>query len=150
MAGRVDLGDGVTAAVLVPGVAEGEVLALSEPLSFWGGVHEETGVISDVHHPQHGLSIAGKVLFMPGGRGSSSSSSVLAELIRAGVGPAAIVLREPDPIIALGALVAEALYGRVVPVVVATPETYARWGVGGWVRVDFGGISGGEGGGVGG
>lgn len=135
----------MTAEVLVAGTAEGEVLALAEPLSFWGGVHEETGIITDVHHPQHGACVAGKVLFMPGGRGSSSSSSVLAELIRAGVGPAAIVLRERDPIIALGALVAEALYGRVVPVVVASGESYGRWGEGGWVRVEGGGISGGGG-----
>ena len=63
---------------------------------------------------------------MPGGRGSSSSSSVLAELIRRGAGPAAIVLGERDPIIALGAMVAEALYGRTVPVLVADAEAYAR------------------------
>ncbi len=139
------MGGGVTTEVLVSGDAEGEVLALSEPLSFWGGVHEESGIISDVHHPQHGASVAGKVLFMPGGRGSSSSSSVLAELIRAGVGPAAIVLRERDPIIALGALVAEALYERVVPVVVASRDSYARWAGVGRVRVEGGDISGGGG-----
>lgn len=118
--------------VLVAGDAEGEVLALTEPLSFWGGVHEETGVVSDTHHPQHGASVAGKILVMPGGRGSSSSSSVLAELIRAGVGPAAIVLGERDPIIALGAMVAEALYGRTVPILVADTEAYSR--VAGWRR----------------
>lgn len=112
--------------VLVAGDAQGEVLALTEPLSFWGGVDEETGAVSDTHHPQHGASITGKILVMPGGRGSSSSSSVLAELIRAGVGPAAIVLGERDPIIALGAMVAEALYGRTVPVVVLDPADYAR------------------------
>lgn len=127
--------------VLVSGDAEGEVLALSEPLSFWGGVHEETGIITDTHHPQHGASVAGKILVMPGGRGSSSSSSVLAELIRAGVGPAAIVLGERDPIIALGALVAEALYGRVVPVVVATGDAYARLARLPRVRVESGVIS---------
>ena len=55
--------------VLVAGEAEGEVLALTEPLSFWGGVDEETGVISDTHHPQHGASVAGRLLVMPGGRG---------------------------------------------------------------------------------
>ena len=114
------------------GEAEGEVLALTEPLSFWGGVHEATGLVSDTHHPQHGASVAGKILVMPAGRGSSSSSSVLAELIRAGVAPAAVVLGERDPIIALGAMVAEALYGRTVPVVVANREAYAR--VAGWHR----------------
>ena len=111
---------------LVAGSAEGEVLALDEPLSFWGGVHEVTGVVTDIHHPQHGICITGRILVMPSGRGSSSSSSVLAELIRAGAAPAAIVLGASDPIIALGALVAEALYGRTVPVVVLAPPDYVR------------------------
>ena len=112
--------------VLVEGKAEGDVLVLAEPLSFWGGVHEATGLVIDTHHPQHGACISGKILVMPSGRGSSSSSSVLAEVIRAGVGPAAIVLGARDPIIALGALVAEALYQRTVPVVVLAPAEYGR------------------------
>ncbi|MBC7895386.1 MAG: DUF126 domain-containing protein [Cytophagaceae bacterium] len=112
--------------VLVAGEARGPVVALSEPLSFWGGVHEREGTVIDVHHPQHGVSIAGRVLVMPSGRGSSSSSSVLAEVIRAGVGPAAIVLATADPILVIGALVAEALYGTVVPIVVLSPDDYAR------------------------
>lgn len=115
-----------TTQVLVAGVATGDVLVLHEPLSFWGGVHESTGAIIDTHHPQHGASVAGKILVMPAGRGSSSSSSVLAEVIRGGVGPVAIVLGERDPIVALGAMVGEALYQRTVPVVVLAPEAYAR------------------------
>lgn len=55
---------------------------------------------------------------MPAGRGSSSSSSVLAEAIRRGTAPAAIVLATPDPILAVGALVAESLYGGRCPIVV--------------------------------
>ncbi len=70
--------------VMVAGEAEGEVLVLDEPLSFWGGVDETSGAIVDVHHPQRGAIVAGRILVMPAGRGSSSSSSVLAELIRAG------------------------------------------------------------------
>ncbi|MCC6772966.1 MAG: DUF126 domain-containing protein [Gemmatimonadaceae bacterium] len=116
--------------VLVAGAAEGEVLVLDEPLSFWGGVHESSGVIIDTHHPQHGTALAGKVVVMPAGRGSSSSSSVLAEVIRGGVAPAAILLGETDPIMALGAMVGEALYARTVPVVVLDRDQYAR--VGGW------------------
>lgn len=112
--------------VLVEGTADGAVLTLTEPLSFWGGIHEATGIVTDVHHPQHGSCITGRVLVMPSGRGSSSSSSVLAELIRGGVGPAAIVLGVRDPIIALGALVAEVLYARAVPVVVLSPDEYAH------------------------
>jgi predicted aconitase with swiveling domain len=112
--------------VMVAGDAEGDVLVLTEPISFWGGVDGQTGKIIDVHHPQHGASVAARILVIPGGRGSSSSSSVLAELIRAGAGPTAILLGERDPIIALGAAVAETLSGVTVPVVVLSPQEYAR------------------------
>jgi predicted aconitase with swiveling domain len=103
---------------LVPGEARGPALVLSEALSFWGGLDPATGTIVDVHHPQRGAVLTGTVLVMPGGRGSSSSSSVLAEAIRAGTAPAAIVLTEADPIIALGAIVARELYGASIPIVV--------------------------------
>ena len=107
------------ARTLVPGVARGEVLILDEPLSFWGGVDPGTGQVIDTRHPQRGANVTGRILVMPSGRGSSSSSSVLAEAIRAGTAPAAIVLAESDPIVALGAIVARELYGRSVPVIVA-------------------------------
>ena len=100
------------------GRAAGEVIVLDEPLSFWGGFDATTGRITDRHHPQVGLSLAGRVLVMPSGRGSSSSSSVLAEAIRAGTAPVAIILRESDLIVALGAIVAAELYGRQVPIAV--------------------------------
>ena len=92
--------------VLVPGVATGEVLVLDEPLSFWGGLDPETGTLIDSHHPQAGDVLGGRVLVMPSGRGSSSSSYVLAEAIRAGTAPVAVVLGEADAIVALGAIVA--------------------------------------------
>ena len=104
--------------MLAPGVATGEVLVLDEPLSFWGGLDPETGKLIDAHHPQVGVSLSGKILVMPSGRGSSSSSYVLAEAIRAGTAPAAVVLAELDPIVTLGSIVASELYGIEVPVVV--------------------------------
>jgi predicted aconitase with swiveling domain len=102
---------------LVAGRASGDALVLDDALSFWGGVDPATGDVIDPHHPQRGANIAGRVLVIPGGRGSSSSSTVLAEALRAGVGPAAIVLTEPDAILALGAIVARELYGVRIPVV---------------------------------
>jgi uncharacterized protein len=107
------------ARTLVPGTGSGEVLVLDEPLSFWGGVDPATGEVIDVRHPQRGANVAGRVLVMASGRGSSSSSSVFAEAVRAGTAPAAVVLAEPDPILALGAIVARELYGRAIPVVVS-------------------------------
>ncbi len=93
-------------------------LVLDEPLSLWGGIDPATGEIIDVHHPQHGASVSGRVLIMPAGRGSSSSASVLAEAVRAATAPAAILLGEPDLILSIGSAVAEELYGVRVPVVV--------------------------------
>ena len=103
---------------LVAGTAEGPALVLDEPLSIWGGLDPGTGEIVEVRHPQRGANVAGRVLVMPSGRGSSSSSSVLAEAIRAGTAPAAMVLGEADPILPLGAIVARELYGSSVPIVV--------------------------------
>jgi len=118
------------ARVLVPGVATGEVLVLDEPLSFWGGLDPETGTLIDSHHPQAGTMLTGKVLVMPSGRGSSSSSYVLAEAIRAGTAPVAVVLGEADAIVALGSIVAGELYGIDVPVVVSTePPLVTGWSV---------------------
>ncbi len=119
--------------VLVDGVGTGEVLALDAPLSFWGGVSIESGRIVDPSHPQSGVSVAGKVLVLPHGRGSSSSSSVLAEMIRIGTAPAGIVLDEPDSILVIGALVADRLYGTRCPIVVAstTPERESFWRING-------------------
>jgi uncharacterized protein len=115
------MGEGRTLAV---GEARGPALVLDEPLSFWGGVDPETGLVIDVHHPQRGVTVTGRVLAMPSGRGSSSSSSVLVESIHAGTGPVAIVMRDPDPIIALGAIVVRELFGTRFPVVVVDEATY--------------------------
>lgn len=111
---------------LCEGSASGQALKLAEPLSFWGGLDSSTGEIIDHSHPNHGENMAGKVLVMQRGRGSSSSSSVLAEAIRAGTGPIAIVLCETDAIIVLGALVAADLYGKHCPIVVAPPALFER------------------------
>lgn len=101
-----------------PGEAEGPALVLSEPLSLWGGIDVETGMIIDRAHPHAAASVAGTILVMRSGRGSSSSSAVLAEAVRRGTGPAAIVLATPDPILTVGAIVAASLYGIECPVVV--------------------------------
>jgi predicted aconitase with swiveling domain len=106
----------VKGTVLADGVADGQALRLDEPISFWGGVDPGNGQIIDARHPQRGTSVSGRVLVMPSVRGSSSSSSVLAETVRAGCAPAAILLGEPDLILAVGAAVAEELYGVRVPV----------------------------------
>jgi predicted aconitase with swiveling domain len=109
---------------LVEGDAEGVIAAWSTPLSFWGGFDAATGRVIDRSHPAFGEEIAGRVLVMPSGRGSSSASSVLAEAIRRGTAPAAIVIAMPDPIITVGAIVAAKLYGKNCPILVCEPADF--------------------------
>jgi predicted aconitase with swiveling domain len=120
--------------------AEGRALVLAEPLSLWGGMDPSTGEVIDAHHPQRGANLAGRVVVMASGRGSSSSASVLAEAVRAGTAPAAIVLAEPDLILAIGAEVADELYGGRVPVVVLAPDELSAIRDGAVVRVGPDGV----------
>jgi predicted aconitase with swiveling domain len=101
----------------------------------WGGLDPLTGEIIDRHHAQNGQIVSGRILVLPAGRGSSSSSTVLAEALRAGTAPAAIVLREADEIIVLGALVAEMLDGRSLPVLQVDDELYATFRTGDRVAI---------------
>lgn len=122
--------------VLVEGTGEGRALVLPEPLSLWGGLEPTTGEITDRRHPRSGEIVTGRVLVLPCGRGSSSASSILLEAVRLGTAPAAIILAEVDPILALGTIVARELYETAPPVVVAPPDAYASIVEGMVVRVD--------------
>jgi len=131
-------GDAAEWRTLFAGSARGRALRLDEPLSLWGGMDPATGRVIDRRHPQAGQDVGGRVFSMPSGRGSSLSSSVLAEAVRAGTAPAAVVLLEPDSIVALGAVVAAELYGRRVPVVVVDEGTYRAIRSGDQVVVEAG------------
>jgi predicted aconitase with swiveling domain len=111
---------------------------LDEPLSFWGGMEAETGRVIDPRHPQLGAELQDRVLFMPSGRGSSSSSSVLAEAIRRGTAPVAVVLGVADAIVAVGSIVAAELYGKRVPIVTLEAPAYGSVGTGDLVTVEAG------------
>ena len=108
----------VTGEALTSGYARGPKAWLSEPLSFWGGYDSARGTIVDKTHPCFGQGLGGTIMVMPRAKGSSSSSSVLAEAIRNGTRPLGIILRERDLIIATGVIVASELYGINVPLVV--------------------------------
>ena len=110
---------------LVAGNASGVALVTDTPLSFWGGVDPEHGTIIDQRHPLAGEYLAGRILVLPSGRGSCSASGVLLESISNGTAPSGIIVSEVDPIIGLGSILGEELLGRVVPVVLLTPEERA-------------------------
>jgi predicted aconitase with swiveling domain len=104
--------------VLVEGLpGEGQALVLAQPISFWGGVDPATAHIANVRHPQHGASIGGRILFLPGTIGSSSASAVLMELVHRGIAPAALVLDHADAILLLGLIAAKEM-GWETPVAV--------------------------------
>lgn len=111
---------------VVPGKGQGPRCLLDEALSFWGGYDAEAGRIIEARHPQFGVCLAGTTLLLARAKGSSSSSSVLAEAIRNGTGPAAIIMRERDLIVALGCIVASELYEVHVPIVVVDAATWTR------------------------
>lgn len=102
---------------IVGGCAEGTILLASRSISLWGGVDPASGRIIDRRHDRHGECVTGRVLALPAEKGSSTGSAVLLELIRTGNAPCAIVTRRLAPILALGAIVAEELYGKTIPIV---------------------------------
>jgi len=124
------------AVTLVPGHARAPGIALP-PLSFWGGYDAERGLIVDATHPGHGQSLASRILVMPRARGSSSSSSVLAEALRNGTGPAGIVLAERDLILSIGAIVANELYASNVPVVMVDETAFAHIAAAGDAHIEI-------------
>lgn len=101
----------------------GTILRLKEPLSLWGGLDPQTGVIIDQRHPNVGECVTDKILVLTQGKGSSSASSILLEAVEQKTAPAAIILAEVDGIIALGATVAREMYANTLPVLlVPQPE----------------------------
>jgi predicted aconitase with swiveling domain len=120
---------------VVAGEVSAPLLVLQEPVSFWGGVDDETGEIIDAHHPQFGLRLAGTALLMGATRGSSSSTSTFLECVRRGTAPAVLLLTDTDPILVVAAAAAREIYGHGTSVVVL-PQVPETSGVE-WVRVDL-------------
>ena len=93
--------------IIYRGKAEGEALVTSMPISFYGGVDPNTGVVIEKGHELQGQSIKGKVLVFPQGKGSTVGSYTLYRLKKNGVAPAAMVNKETETIVAVGAIISE-------------------------------------------
>lgn len=89
------------------GKAEGEVLMSKEAISFYGGVDPETGIVVEKGHVLEGKSIAGKILVFPQGKGSTVGSYAIYRLKKAGKAPKAIINKESETIVAVGAIISE-------------------------------------------
>ncbi|MEM7428240.1 MAG: DUF126 domain-containing protein [Pseudomonadota bacterium] len=108
------------------GEAAGPLLVLDEPLSFWGGFDPQTGEIIDRHHPQAGERAGGKILALTETRGSAGTPAGVAEAIRKGEGPAAIIVVKQDVNLVAGAMTAAQLYRIQVPVISIDAGDFAR------------------------
>ena len=110
---------------IVEGTAEGEALVTNEALSFWGGYDFHTGEIIDKHHPLAGTRAAGRILVVPFSKGSSTTTAVLLEAVRAGTAPAAILTTGVDSFFALASIVADVMYGKSFPVIALDAADFA-------------------------
>jgi len=93
--------------VIVAGRAEGIALVSDQPLSFLGGVDPETGIVVERGHPLEGQCVKDAILVFPQGKGSTVGSYILYRLAKAGLAPRAIINAESEPIVAVGALIAQ-------------------------------------------
>jgi predicted aconitase with swiveling domain len=121
---------------IVAGDAEGEALVTDESLSFWGGYDFKTGEIIDRRHPLSGVNAAGRVLAVPFSKGSSTTTAVLLEAVRAGTAPAAILTTGVDSFFALASIVADAMYGKSFPVVALSAADFASLRTGAHLLVE--------------
>lgn len=86
------------------GNVEGELLVSEQTISFLGGVNPETGEIIDPNHDLKGQSVKDKILFIPGGKGSTVGSYVIYQMKKNNTAPKAIICLKAEPIIATGAI----------------------------------------------
>jgi uncharacterized protein len=93
--------------IIYKGKAEGEALTTTQPISFYGGVDPNTGVVIEKGHELQGVSVKGKILVFPQGKGSTVGSYTLYRLKKNGVAPAGMINRECETIIAVGAIISE-------------------------------------------
>jgi predicted aconitase with swiveling domain len=110
---------------IVPGQAQGPALVTNEPLSFWGGYDHQSGEITDRRHPLSGQIAAGRILVVPFTRGSSTTTAVLLEAIRANTAPVGIITTNVDSFFALASIVADEIYGQPIPIIVIAKEEFA-------------------------
>ena len=124
---------------VVAGVAQGDALVTHDALSFWGGYDFHTGEIIDRHHPLAGTRASGRILAVPFSKGSSTTTAVLLEAVRAGTAPAAIVTTGTDSFFALASIVADVMYGKPFPVIALDADDFASLKTGEYLTVDVSG-----------
>jgi phosphomecalonate degydratase small subunit len=93
--------------LIYKGKAEGEALVTSQPISFYGGVDPNTGVVLEKGHELQGQSVKGKILVFPTGKGSTVGSYTLYRMKKNGTAPAGMINKECETVVAVGAIISE-------------------------------------------
>ena len=130
----------ITGKPLISGSAEGNALVSNEPLSFWGGYDWKNGEIIDRRHPLSGSIAKGKILAVPFTRGSSTTTAVLLESIRAGTAPNAIITTATDFFFALASVVADELYANPLPLISVSESDFTKLHTGDFLKIKDSGI----------
>lgn len=123
------------AVTVITGDAEGELIVSRQPFSFFGGFDFATGQIVDPKSDRHGIILKDKIFAYPGGKGSSSTAGVILEALRRGTAPKAIINVECEIILAVGAIVAEVIFGWNLPLICLVDADFQRLSTGRYIRI---------------
>ena len=93
--------------IIYKGKGEGEALVTLMPISFYGGVDPNTGVVIEKGHDLQGQSVKDKILVFPQGKGSTVGSYTLYRMKKNYTAPAGMINRECETIVAVGAIISE-------------------------------------------
>lgn len=116
----------IKANTVIEGSAEGELVVSGQTFSFFGGFDFNSGEVADPKSDIYGRSLRGKIFAYPRGKGSSSTAGVILEALRQGTAPVAIINVESEKILAVGAIVAQVMFGWNIPIVSITDEDFQK------------------------
>jgi hypothetical protein len=93
--------------IISKGITEGEALTTSQPISFYGGVDPDSGIIIEKGHELEGKNVKDKILVFPNGKGSTVGSYTLYRMKKNNTAPAGIINKECETVVAVGAIISE-------------------------------------------
>lgn len=121
---------------IVLGRCEGKLIKTSQSISFWGGIDPKKGTICDPRHELFGQSISGKILAFPFGKGSSTGSLMMLELVRIDKAPLAIINIKTESILATGPIVSKHFYNKIIPIVTLDAHEFEKLETGQNISID--------------
>ncbi len=120
----------IAATCILPGQGQGRILSTRQAISFWGCVNPATGLISDKRHDLFEASVSGRILVFPFGKGSSTGSLMILELLRLDLAPAAIINIRTEPLLATGPVVGKHVYAKTFPILNVSEADFDRFKTG--------------------